>query len=274
MNNLAVLLTVHNRKETTLKCLQCLSKQMPIIDWDIDIYLTDDGCTDGTPEAIRKIYPKVNIIKGDGNLYWNRGMIKAWQEAVNNKEYSAYLWLNDDTILMEKSLSKILNPHCSVPDAILVGSCKSSDSKRITFGGSLDFESSSTRIIPNGKLQKCGIFNGNIVLVPQSVYETLGTLDQTYTHSLGDSDYGLSAIRNGIDIFVCEEVLGICDENRSISKWRNKSYSLIERYKNLNSPLGYAPPKEYFHFKRKHWGYLIAIGSIIKIYKNLLFPDS
>lgn len=85
MKSIAVLLTVHNRKEKTLRCLQNLFKQEIPADYLIDVYLTDDGCTDGTPEAIRAQYPQVHIIKGNGNLFWNRGMYTAWEAATKAK---------------------------------------------------------------------------------------------------------------------------------------------------------------------------------------------
>lgn len=47
IKTLAVLITVHNRKEKTLKCLQLLHAQLPMEGYQVDIYLTDDGCTDG-----------------------------------------------------------------------------------------------------------------------------------------------------------------------------------------------------------------------------------
>lgn len=84
IQTLAVLLTVHNRKTKTLKCLQQLYTQIPIKGYQVDVYLTDDGCTDGTPEAISQEFPQVHIIHGDGKLFWNRGMYTAWQEAAKN----------------------------------------------------------------------------------------------------------------------------------------------------------------------------------------------
>ena len=45
-------MTVHNRKEKTLKCLsQIYSMNIPE-DVKLDVYMTDDGCTDGTPETV------------------------------------------------------------------------------------------------------------------------------------------------------------------------------------------------------------------------------
>ena len=80
MKHIAVLLTVHNRKEKTLRCLHDLFVQESVEGYTIDVWLTDDGCTDGTPEVIVQRWADVHIVKGDGNLYWNRGMYTAWQK--------------------------------------------------------------------------------------------------------------------------------------------------------------------------------------------------
>ena len=83
---IAAIITCHNRKEKTLVCLKSLFQ----IIQNIDVFLTDDGSTDGTSEAVKKIYPQVNIIQGDGNLFWSRGMYIAWKEAVKGG-YDYYL---------------------------------------------------------------------------------------------------------------------------------------------------------------------------------------
>ena len=74
MKYIAVLLTVHNRKECTEKALSHLFQSKMPNDVTLDVYLTDDGCTDGTAEMIQQEYPSVRVVKGDGNLYWNRGV--------------------------------------------------------------------------------------------------------------------------------------------------------------------------------------------------------
>ena len=97
MRSVAVIITVFNRKESTLNCLQTLKRQDILDSCKITVYLTDDGCTDGTPEAVRTEFPKVRIVQGDGTLFWNRGMYTAWETAAKEKDYDFYLWLNDDT---------------------------------------------------------------------------------------------------------------------------------------------------------------------------------
>ena len=91
---IAAIITCHNRKDKTLACLKSLLQIAPTI----DVYLTDDGSTDGTSEAVRQQCPQVQIIQGDGNLFWSRGMYIAWKEAVKS-DYEYYLWLNDDVVL-------------------------------------------------------------------------------------------------------------------------------------------------------------------------------
>ena len=62
---LAVLITCHNRKDTTLSCLGRLFS----IRKDIDVYCVDDSSADGTAEAIRDGFPQVNLISGDGIFF-------------------------------------------------------------------------------------------------------------------------------------------------------------------------------------------------------------
>ena len=75
--SVAVLLTVHNRKNETLRCLSCLYSQESQLIYSLSVFMTDDGCTDGTIEAVRDKFHDVRIVKGDGSLFWNRGMLKA-----------------------------------------------------------------------------------------------------------------------------------------------------------------------------------------------------
>ena len=96
MKYCSVLLTVFNRKEKTLQCLSRLFDQLPVEDLQIDVFLTDDGCTDGTAAAVENSFPSVHILKGNGDLFWNRGMLMAWKAAAETRNYEAYVWLNDD----------------------------------------------------------------------------------------------------------------------------------------------------------------------------------
>ena len=60
----AVLLTVYNRKEVTLQGLRSLHKAIAYLreGYSFDIFMTDDGCTDGTAEAVSKEFSDIHIV--------------------------------------------------------------------------------------------------------------------------------------------------------------------------------------------------------------------
>lgn len=270
MKKLAVLLTVHNRKGKTLDCLERLFASLPVDGWETEVYMTDDGSTDGTREAVGQRFPEVRIVDGDGNLYWNRGMIVAWKKAVQDGDRDAYLWLNDDTVLFPESLNKILEATAKHPDAILSGATRSANSEEITYGG---FDRSETLLVPDGTFRKCHTINGNIVLVPHSAFEKIGYLDHAYTHATGDVDYGLTANEKGVKVLLMPEICGICEANRKTPKWRDPEVPFHKRVRALWHPLAYTRPHEYFHYKRKHWGFGTACLAMCSIALNVTAPD-
>lgn len=138
MKTIAVLLTVFNRKDKTLQCLKRLYRQLPLENYQIDVYLTDDGCTDGTPEAVAEQFPQVNVIHAKGDLFWNRGMWTAWDTAAKNKDYDFYLWLNDDTFVYDNMLKVLIEATLETKEkAIIVGATEATNHSKITYGGRL-----------------------------------------------------------------------------------------------------------------------------------------
>ena len=268
--NIAVLITVHNRKDKTLQCLENVNSQQLPDSVIVEVYLTDDGCTDGTVEAIRKYYPRTRIIHGDGNLYWNRGMYEAWCVAEKN-DYDYYLWLNDDTILFENSISSLLSVSCKMGNSsIIVGYTIDSQRERITYGGRGKYTGLITKI--NG-ITECDTFNGNIVLIPRYVYKLVGKNDPVFHHAIGDTDYGLRAKKMGIKSYVADVVCGICDSHDKLPKWCNGNIPLLERIKYLYRPGGNgANPVEFFIYKKRHYGLLAAFATFFSNHIHLLFP--
>lgn len=268
MKYIAVLLTVYNRKDKTLKCLHNLFNQKLPDGFTLDVYLTDDGCTDGTPEAVKAQFTQVKIIEGDGSLFWNRGMYAAWSEAEKGN-YDYYLWLNDDTFILEKCLLNLIDTAMTNEGAIIVGSTIDSAQSKITYGGW------SNRGIIRDLTSKarCITFNGNIVLIPKTVFSILGKNDYYFRHSLGDLDYGLRATKHGIPIVICPTICGICDTHDSIPKWKDSKVSLIKRLKYLYSTGGNGSnPREQFYFRKRHYGYLCAVKIYLTSHIHCIFP--
>ena len=264
MNKVAILLTCFNRKQTTLSCLNRLFT----IKQDIDVYIVDDLSTDGTSELIAIQYPQVNIIQGTGNLFWSRGMQLAWQHA-STKEYEYYLWLNDDVLLYDNCFTELFVCSELFKKAIVSGIVESHGKTETLYGGS---DKNKKLLVPNGTLQTIRNMNGNIVLVPKSVFGILGNLDPVFHHDLGDVDYGLRASEHNIDVLTTRFPVGSGDSNK-ICRVRLNGATLKRRFNKLYSPLG-SNPNITFYFRRKHIGYLNAIFYyIFVIFLNIL-PDS
>ena len=268
----AILMTVFNRREKTLSCLDGCFRQIDGIkstgEYSFTVYLVDDGCTDGTAEAVAEAFPQVHIIRSGGGLFWNQGMIAAWDEA-SGTDPRFYLWLNDDTTLRPGAFECLLeNSKFFRNKAIVVGTTVDS-SGAYSYGG----RARNNRIVePDSKIPvPCYTFNGNIVLVPRYVYGILGTLDRAYRHSFGDYDYGARAFQADVPRVVAPGILGECNRNPGIDKWRDGSYSLKERYRYLLSPKG-RPPREQFRYDMRSMGFFRAIGHQISITMKVLFP--
>jgi len=271
MKYIAVLMTVYNRREKTLACLSYLSGQDIPEGYALEVYLTDDGCTDGTPEAIRQQFPWVHIVQGDGTLYWNRGMYKSWDVAATQKDYDFYLWLNDDTLLMDNCIKSLLESSAECQDkAIIVASIRSEEEEKITYGGHA--LAGRGLVEPNGRLQECATMNGNCVLIPRAVFQVCGNLDWTFRHAIGDLDYGYRACKAGFKIYASKAYLGYCEKHPHLPAWARTNTPFLKRLKNLYSPLGYAEPIPFFHYERRHLGLGTAIKHFISIHIRVMYP--
>lgn len=254
---LAVLMTCHNRRNTTLACLQALYQQ----DVTFDVYLVDDGSSDDTSDAVRASYLGVKILKGTGNLFWVGGMRLAFAEALK-ENYDYYLWLNDDTILDPNALSKLLATHHDLikkgySKSIIVGSTRDAATGKPTYGGAMRskrwYSNKYEFVQPSQELQECETMYGNCVLIPRSVAERVGNLDPAFIHTLGDLDYGLRARKLGCSVWIAPGYVGTCSKNSVRGSWADTGIALHERLKKLFQPKGY-PIRAWTVFVRRHSG--------------------
>lgn len=270
---IATLLTCHNRKEKTIQCLEALYKSHSRLEnSDLDVFLVDDGSTDGTSDAVKSKFPEVSVIMGSGNLFWNQGMRLAWQTAAETKQYDFYFWLNDDTILDADGLFKLFEDYNEAnnmerTEVIITGACrKAFGVDEFSYGG----RNEDGPVIPNHNLQKCSYINGNAVLVPNDVYLKLGNLSDDYTHGMGDFDYGLRAIKNGFTCYTTKVFMATCAPNEGVAGWCNPKFSLQKRWSQFHSPRG-LNIKEYNLFRKKFWGNKWLIFAL-KAYLKMLVP--
>lgn len=247
ISSLAVLLTCFNRKEKTLASLERLAKayQPYREQFKLVVYLTDDGSTDGTADAVRLHFPETKILKGNGSLYWAGGMRNSWETAVK-EDFDAYLLLNDDTDVKENFLKTLLDTHdyCSSKfncSGIYIGSTKDAQTNILSYGGAKltnKFWFKYNFIIPTDKVQECDLGNANIMWVPKQVVEQIGTLSKGYIHGVADYDYTLMAKKANIPVLIAPGYLGTCTDDHDNIYTNFHSLTLKERIQKLKNPIG------------------------------------
>jgi GT2 family glycosyltransferase len=268
-------------------CLGEVFQQASQEDINVSVFLVDDGSTDGTADTVKANYPKVDVLMGSGNLYWNRGMHLAFGAALE-KGFDYYLWLNDDTHLHQGAIGTLLNIHRELSatdrgNGIIIGSTRDPVSGEFTYGGYLRTRSSPCRlglrlVPPTGKLNSCDSFCGNCVLIPQQVANKVGNINPVYMHRWGDVDYGLRALEHGIQTWVAPGFLADCATNPVADRWKNPNLPLLTRFRDLNSLKGLGK-HDWPAFVRRHGGIcwpIIWVRPYLRIILEALlsFPKS
>lgn len=261
MTNIAILLTCFNRKDKTLSSLHSLYSALEYYNHKIEdstkriasvVYLTDDGCTDGTGEGIQKEFADkdIHILKGNGSLFWAGGMRFAWNEALKRKEeWDYYLLLNDDTTLFETAFEELMatNDYCQKTyskSGIYSGiTCSPTDHSKITYGGDIflnKFTGKRRRLGVSDHPQMCDLTNANILLVSKEVVDKIGVLYDGYIHGAADYDYTYMARKSGFPVLITAKQCGECDFDHKTDDDKRElflSMTLAERKKYISNPL-------------------------------------
>ena len=261
---IAALMTCHNRVACTTQSVRALKAQtVPGV--SVDLFLVDDGSSDGTAQAVRDIFPQVTILTGDGNLFWCGGVRWAFEQAIK-KNYDFYLWLNDDTYLDRDALVRMLDAYRGISArlcdaAIIVGSTRDPKTGLFSYGGWSQFQKKSGLISwkktpPNmDAAVSCDTINGNCVLIAKAVVDRIGNIDSAFQQGMGDLDYGLRAIKNGCQIQIAPGYYGTCALNDNAGSWMDGSLPIYSRWQKLLGPKG-LPVRAWGTFTYRHKGHL------------------
>jgi len=274
--SIAVLLACYNRREKTLGFLESLAQQNIFGKHAIDIYLLDDASSDGTAEAVKAKYPQVTIVAGTGNLFWAGGMRKVWTYAISQKDYDLFCLFNDDVVLFDDALQRILY-HYSLAGSgnILVGSTRDPATNAHSYGGFIQIlhpikfnrfiltEPDETKLVP------CNFAHANILLADKATVKKIGIFSSRYTHFFADFDYTYTAYKSGIAVLIAPGYYGYCEDDHG-NKWLSQGKPLKQRIAYLYNPKGLAY-KEHLYYIKKHYPHRY-LSEAVKLWMQTLFP--
>lgn len=260
---IAVLMTCHNRRAKTVKCLESLRRSAAaaaVLD-SMRVFLVDDGSTDGTADAVKEVWPGITVIAADGSKFWAGGMALAESEAIRSMgDMTHLLWLNDDVVLDEEAIAVLLATAADAPTVIAIGAMRGLDGE-LSYSGvrftsrwhPLRFE----WVPPGEEAIEVEAMNGNLVLVPAEIARSVGGVDDGFSQQAGDFDYGIRARAAGALLLLAPGTLGVCPRNDPAPE----PSRLGDRWRRLNDPVGLAN-RDQLRFIRRHgsWARPILLG--------------
>ncbi len=272
------LATCYNRKDKTLKAIEGLKNGNP--GCEFSFVITDDNSPDKTADALRK-YENMTVVLGDGNSFYSGGMrlaIAKALEILEKGDMPDYIMLfNDDVDFYEGAIEKMvtrLKKKEEVPERIVfTGPTCEPDEVTFSYGGVVrksNFRPKFRRLKaedPEGL--RIDTFNANCVLIPTPLFLKTGNMDKVYNHSLGDFDYGYMLAKNGGELYVSDEYVGICPFNSDEGTWNDTKLSRRERFRKKESIKG-VPFKEFFHYLLKNYNFLTAVIYSFSPYVRIL----
>lgn len=248
-----IIIPVHNRKAITLKCLKILKNN-----GDLDKYyavVVDDGSMDGTSQAIKERYPDVIILEGDGNLWWT-GAIKIGMEYAYQQGADYIIWLNDDILSAENTLSLMIEFLKEHPNSIVAPACKLYGKNETIENGCVG--RTPFKAIP-GKLIAVESISGYCAGFPAGICQIIGYPNALkFPHYYGDETYTKKAFRANFklylygDIFV--ELLDYDSRRETFWDYLNTISSESPSYKNVFFFIKsrYYIPSQYYYLCEKY----------------------
>lgn len=249
-----IIIPCYNRMGTTLRCLDRL-QELNVMSW-ARVVVIDDASPDGTGKEVENQFSNVDVLYGDGDLWWAGGVNKGMTYALEHgAEY--LVWLNDDCRPLDESSMKLLVEYAVEHLCISVGQaiCPSG----YFYGGAFKKLAGRGRHVycDAGTTMPCDIFSGNAVCVPSVVVRKVGMLDSSHYPMMADADYGLRVMNTAFRAVVIGSARFSSEENISLE---DQSLLLGEapacqiwRAKFL-SPKSSMYLPHYFRLSLQHWG--------------------
>lgn len=250
----ALIIPVHNRRETTAACLQRLAEQK-VLEWATP-WVIDGGSTDGTAAAVSTRFPQARIVHGSGDLWWT-GAVAAGMRSAYDAGAEFIFWLNDDTLPAPGACRRLMDTAART-GAMVTGQSYIDPPGVLVYGG-LDRRRVSLRLVEAQprELRQVDACAGNFVCMPRGVVERVGWPDATrFPHAHGDTDYALRARRMGYEVIIDGDARAAATPNAwsNYASWLLSEISVADLWRNLGDRRSYAYAPAHLRWMVRHFG--------------------
>lgn len=199
-------------------CLDSLRASDPSVTHEL--FLVDNGSTDGTRENVRAQYPEVTLVENAENA----GFLKGTNQGIRLGRGRYVLWLNPDTILRPDSLRQMVDFLEAHPQAGIVGprvlnadgsfqpQCKRgmpTPAASLAYYAKLDrlFPQSHTlgqyllRFLPEDQANQVDAVSGCCLMARRGVVDDIGLLDEDLKQWGEDIEWCVRAKKAGWEVW-------------------------------------------------------------------------
>jgi GT2 family glycosyltransferase len=199
---LHIVLPVHNRRAITECFVRSLQLQQRV-DWRL--LLVDDGCSDGTVDAVRALLPaeRLRVLHGNGQLWWAGALQLAWRTlaAAPVAESDAVLLINDDLHFEPDFLSQGLAVLADQPGACIQAMGIDQASGERDLGAVADLRRLRFRPAAEGEAPNCLSTRG-LLMSLRTFVDSGGFRPDRLPHYLSDYEFTLRLARHGVPLRV------------------------------------------------------------------------
>ncbi|MBA4417253.1 MAG: glycosyltransferase family 2 protein [Syntrophus sp. (in: bacteria)] len=266
--SVSIIIVSYNTRDLTRGCLSSIFTETK--DVEFDVYVVDNGSTDGSAEEIEREFPRVKLIPNPTNA----GFARANNIAIGKSRAEYLFLLNPDTILVNNAV-KIFLDYMEQPENRMVGCCGGSlydehMAPQIAYGNFPTLEEAVFKVLRLKKVfpkyyrehlkassenlsnstRRVDYIVGADMFLRKSVLDKTGLLDEDFFLYFEDTELSYRIFRQGFISMICPEAKIIHLSGKSSS-----DTSKMERIR--------IREKSRFLFYRKCYGERVAL--LIKI---------
>jgi len=228
---LSIIILTHNSEQDIPGCLNSLYENLKHITHEVIII--DNGSSDETINIIANNYPDVILIKNRRN----KGVAAARNQGIQHSKGNYILILDDDTIILPNSISKLLsflnqNKECGLCAPLLLNQDRTIQINALRYPFLFEklkrilnnllrkgIPSSYQTEIENKQIFEPEYVIGAVQLINRKVFEEVGLLDESVFYGPEDADFCLRIKQHNWKIY-CLPAINI------IHAYKRKSYNL------------------------------------------------